>query len=56
VPRFEKKEVKPNTFKIRKDDEMWVRDGNGRALRLNDEDRADGIVEELERRVGELDQ
>lgn len=50
--RFKKKEVKPNTFKIRDEQEdKWVRDGNGRSIRMDDEQRIDNITEIMEKRA-----
>lgn len=50
--RFRKEEVKPGTFKIRdEDNEKWVRDGNGRAIRMEDEERVDNITEIMNKRV-----
>jgi hypothetical protein len=50
--RFKKEEVKKGTFKIRDtENEKWVRDGNGRAIRMEDEDRVDNIEDIMEKRV-----
>jgi hypothetical protein len=50
--RFQKREVEPNEFKIRDtENEKWVGDGNGRRIRMNDEDRIDHIVDVLNERT-----
>lgn len=49
--RFKKTED-DGTFRIRDTEgEKWVRDGNGRSIRLNDEERADNITEIMNKRV-----
>lgn len=56
--RFEKRETKPGTFKIRDTEgnegqDKWATDGNGRQIRSEDEERTDAKVEELERRAND---
>ncbi len=56
MARFEKRETKPGTFKIRDTEGndghgKWATDGNGRQIRSEDEARTDAKVEELERRA-----
>lgn len=53
--RFEKKKI-DGKFKIRDTEDetgagSWVRDGNGRQIRLDDEGRADNITEIMNKRV-----
>lgn len=53
--RFEKRETKPGTFKIRDTEAndgqgKWATDGNGRQIRSEDEARTDAKVQELGRR------
>ena len=56
--RFEKRETKPGTFKIRDTEGndgqgKWATDGNGRQIRSEDEERTDRKVEELNKRAGD---
>lgn len=53
--RFEKRNV-DGKFKVRDTEDesgqgSWVRDGNGRQIRLDDEERADNITEIMNKRV-----
>lgn len=52
MARFEKKEVKDGSFRIRDtENDKWVGDGNGRRIRMDDEERIDHIIEVLEDRT-----
>lgn len=52
MARFNKREVSEGRFKIRDEEgEKWVRDGNGRAIRLDDEERVDNITDIMNKRV-----
>jgi hypothetical protein len=58
MARFEKRETKPGTFKIRDTEGndgqgKWAMDGNGRQIRSEDEERTDRKVEELNKRADE---
>jgi hypothetical protein len=51
MARFEKRKVN-DTFKIRDtEEEKWVGDGNGRRVRMRDEERIDTITEIMNERV-----
>ncbi len=55
--RFQKRETKPGTFKIRDTEDndgkgSWATDGNGRQIRSEDEVRTDAKVDELNKRAG----
>ncbi len=52
MARFKKEEIRPNEFKIKDtENDKWVGDGNGRRIRMNDEERIDHIVEVLNDRT-----
>ena len=49
--RFQKKED-DGKFRIRDTEgEKWVRDGNGRSIRMDDEERVDNITDIMNKRV-----
>lgn len=52
MPRFFKRETADNEFKIEDtENNRWVGDGNGRQIKLNDEERIDNITDIMEKRV-----
>lgn len=52
MSRFSKREVKEGSWKIRdEENDKWVRDGNGRAIRMEDEERIDNITDIMNKRV-----
>lgn len=60
MARFEKREVKPGSWKIRDTEGndgngKWVTDGNGRQVRHEDEERIDAKVRYLEEAVNDDD-
>lgn len=49
--RFQKRE-EDGKFRVRDTEgEKWVRDGNGRSIRMDDEERIDNITEIMNKRV-----
>jgi len=51
MARFKKEKV-DDTFKIKDTEEdKWVGDGNGRRVRMNDEERIDNITDIMNKRV-----